>query len=157
MIVDSCDNETRRRQIPLKLRVASQYDLRTQFWLICRPRKCENEPMPKVTIYHNPRCSKSRQTLALLRDNDVEPTIVEYLKTPPDEKTLAGLLKKLGMKPQELIRKKEYRALGLPDTDDSAELIARMAANPQIIERPIVVCGKNARLGRPPESVLEIL
>jgi len=113
--------------------------------------------MPKVTIYHNPRCSKSRQTLALLREHGVEPTIVEYLNTPPDEKTLAGLLKKLGMEPQQLIRKKEHRALGLPDTDDPQELIARMAANPQIIERPIVVCGRKARLGRPPEGVLEIL
>lgn len=122
-----------------------------------QPQLCETKPMPKVTIYHNPRCSKSRQTLALLRDNDIEPTIVEYLKTPPDEKTLAGLLKKLSMKPQELIRKKEYRALGLPETDDAQELIARMAANPQIIERPIVVCGRKARLGRPPESVLETL
>lgn len=113
--------------------------------------------MPKVTIYHNPRCSKSRQTLALLREHDVEPTIIEYLNTPPDEKTLAGLLKKLGMEPQQLIRKKEYRALGLPDTDDPQELIARMAANPQIIERPLVVCGRKARLGRPPKDVLEIV
>jgi arsenate reductase len=63
----------------------------------------------------------------------------------------------LGMKPQQLIRKKEYRALGLPESDDSQELIARMAANPQIIERPIVVCGRKARLGRPPESALEVL
>jgi len=113
--------------------------------------------MPKVTIYHNPRCTKSRQTLALLHDQNIEPSVIEYLKTPPDEKTLAGLLKKLGMQPAELIRKKEYRALGLPDTDDPKEQIARMAANPQIIERPIVVCGRKARLGRPPEKVLEIL
>ena len=113
--------------------------------------------MPKVTIYHNPRCSKSRQTLALLREHDVEPTITEYLNTPPDEKTLAGLLRKLGMEPRQLIRKKEHRELGLPDTDDPQELIARMAANPQIIERPIVVCGREARLGRPPEDVLEIV
>jgi arsenate reductase len=113
--------------------------------------------MPKVTIYHNPRCTKSRQALALLRDHDVEPEIVEYLKTPPDAKTLAGLLKKLGMKPRELIRKKEYRQLGLPDTEDPDELIGRLAAHPEIMERPIVVCGRKARLGRPPENVLEIL
>ena len=113
--------------------------------------------MAKITIYHNPRCTKSRQTLALLREQDIEPEIIEYLKTPPDAKTLAGLLKKLGMKPLELIRKKEYRQLGLPDTDDAAELVARMAAHPEIIERPIVVCGRKAKLGRPPESVLEIL
>ena len=69
-----------------------------------------------VTIYHNPRCSKSRQTLALLEERGAAPRIIEYLKTPPDEKTLAGLLKKLGMKPQQLIRKKEYRALGLPES-----------------------------------------
>jgi arsenate reductase len=113
--------------------------------------------MPTVTIYHNPRCTKSRQTLSLLHDQNIEPTIIEYLKTPPDEKTLADLLKKLRMRPAELIRKREYRALGLPETDDPQEHIARMAANPQIIERPIVVCGRKARLGRPPEKVLEIL
>lgn len=113
--------------------------------------------MAKVTIYHNPRCTKSRQTLALLRDNSIEPEIVEYLDTPPDEATLKKLLKQLGITPAELIRKKEYRELQLPETEDADELIARMAANPRIIERPIVVCGKQARLGRPPENVLEIL
>lgn len=110
-----------------------------------------------TTIYHNPRCTKSRQTLALLKEHGVEPKVVEYLKTPPDAKTLQTLLKKLGLKPQELIRKKEYRALELPDTDDADELIRRMAAHPQIIERPIVVTKNGARLGRPPEQVLEIL
>jgi arsenate reductase len=113
--------------------------------------------MAKVTIYHNPRCTKSRQTLALLRDNGVEPDVVEYLKTPPSESTLAGLLKKLGMQPVELIRKKEYRALQLPDTDDVRELIAQMVLHPEIIERPIVVCGSKAVLGRPPENALELL
>lgn len=113
--------------------------------------------MAKVTIYHNSRCTKSRQTLALLEEQGIEPEIIEYLKDPPDAKTLKALVAKLGIEPQELIRKKEYRALGLPDTEDSTELIARMAANPQIIERPIVVCGRQARLGRPPENVLEIV
>jgi arsenate reductase len=113
--------------------------------------------MAKLTIYHNPRCTKSRQTLALLRDNGVEPEVVEYLKTPPSETTLAGLLKKLGMQPDELIRQKEYRALQLQDTDDAKELIARMALHPEIIERPIVVSGSKAVLGRPPENVLELL
>ncbi len=113
--------------------------------------------MPKVTIYHNPRCTKSRQTLKLLQDRDITPNVIEYLKTPPDAATIAALLKKLGMEPAELIRKKEYRALGLPETDEAQELIERMVANPQIIERPIVVCGRTARLGRPPEDVLEIL
>lgn len=117
----------------------------------------KKKPNAKVTIYHNPRCTKSRQTLALLKEHDVEPTVIEYLKTPPDAATLKQLLKKLDMKPEELIRRKEYRALGLEETDDPGELIARMATNPQIIERPIVVCGSAARLGRPPEAVLEIL
>ena len=113
--------------------------------------------MPKVIIYHNPRCTKSRQTLQLLQEHNVVPDVIEYLRTPPDAKTIASVLKKLGMKPDQLIRKKEYRALGLDETDDPQELIARMAENPQIIERPIVVCGAKARIGRPPESVLEIL
>ena len=113
--------------------------------------------MTKVTIYHNPRCTKSRQTLALLREKGVEPEIVEYLKTPPDEKTLSQLIRQLGIEPHELIREKEYRELNLTKTDDPDDLITRMATHPQILERPIVVCGKNARLGRPPEKVLEIL
>ncbi|MCA9208563.1 MAG: arsenate reductase (glutaredoxin) [Pirellulaceae bacterium] len=110
-----------------------------------------------VTIYHNPRCTKSRQTLQLLRDRGIEPTVVEYLKEPPDAKALSGLLKKLGVQPKDLIRPKEHRALGLPETDDAQELITRMATHPEIIERPIVVSGGKARLGRPPEAVLEIL
>ena len=113
--------------------------------------------MPKATIYHNPRCTKSRQTLALLREHGVEPEIVEYLQTPPDEQTLTKLIKQLGIEAQDLVRKKEFRELGLPATDDPQQLVALMAANPQIIERPIVVAGGKARLGRPPEQVLEIL
>lgn len=95
--------------------------------------------------------------MALLRDKNIEPEIVEYLEAPLDEATLKKIVKQLGIRPAELIRKKEYRELDLPATDDPDELIARMAANPRIIERPIVVCGKEARLGRPPENVLEIL
>ena len=113
--------------------------------------------MREVTIYHNPRCTKSRQTLALLRDQGIQPNVVEYLKTPPDEKTLGKLVKLLGIEPHELIRKKEYRALDLPQTDNPDEIIVRMATHPQIIERPIVIAGKKACLGRPPENVLEIL
>ncbi len=113
--------------------------------------------MAKVKIYHNPRCSKSRQTLALLHDQGIDPEIIDYLKAPPDEKTIARLLKYLGVEPAELIRKKEYKSLGLPETEDPSELIRRMALHPQIIERPIVVVGKQARLGRPPELVNEIL
>lgn len=113
--------------------------------------------MSRVTIYHNPRCAKSRETLALLREHGCEPEIIEYLKTPPDAATLEALLGKLRLEPRQLIRRKEYQALGLPETDDPGELIARMAAHPEIIERPIVVRGAKARLGRPPAQVLEIL
>lgn len=113
--------------------------------------------MTSVTIYHNPRCTKSRQTLALLKEHEIEPTVVEYLKDPPGKTTLKAIIKKLGIQPKDLIRKKEYAKLGLPDTDDSKQLIQRMADNPEIIERPIVVHGNQARIGRPPENVLEII
>ena len=109
-----------------------------------------------VTIYHNPRCSKSRQTLALLEENGVVPQVVEYLKTPPDEATLRDLLQKLGLGPRDLLRRKEANEAGIADLDGDA-LIAAMAANPIVIERPIVVSGGKARLGRPPEQVLDIL
>lgn len=113
-----------------------------------------------VTIYHNPRCSKSRQTLALLRERGIEPTVVEYLKTPPDAETLRTLLARLGLDPRGLMRRKEaaYRenGLGNPALDDDA-LIAAMAASPTLIERPIVVAGERAALGRPPEAALAIL
>lgn len=111
----------------------------------------------QVTIYHNPRCTKSRQTLARLQDKGIEPKVVEYLKEPLDEKTLKQLLKKLGLKAEQLIRKKDHKALGLPQPTSEIEWISQMAANPKIIERPIVVVGSQARLGRPPESVDEIL
>ncbi len=113
--------------------------------------------MSNVTIYHNPRCSKSRQTLSLLQDEGIEPQIVEYLQTPPDIHTLKEILTKLGISAIDLIRKKEYKSLELPDTDNENELLQRMASHPQIIERPIVVVGHQARLGRPPEKVREIL
>ena len=113
--------------------------------------------MPQVTIYHNPRCSKSRQTLALLEERGIEPEVVLYLETPPDEKTLKTLIEQLGIEAKDLIRQGEHRELGLEETDDADELIRRMAEHPQIIERPIVVVADRARLGRPPESVLEIL
>ena len=113
--------------------------------------------MSHVTIYHNPRCTKSRQTLALLNEQGIEPTVIEYLKSPPDSATIRSLLEKLGIGPAELIRRKEHMALGLPNSNDPDELIARMAEHPEIIERPIIVKGAKARLGRPPERVLEIL
>ena len=112
------------------------------------------------TIYHNPRCSKSRQTLQLLQDNQVEPEVVLYLETPPDKSTLKNLLQKLGISARELLRKGEddYKALNLKDpalSDD--QLIEAMVSHPKLIERPIVVKGDNAVLGRPPENVLELL
>ncbi len=113
--------------------------------------------MPRVTIYHNPRCTKSRQTLKLIRDQGIEPEVVEYLQDPPDEATIEKLLKKLGMRASELVRRKDARALGLSDTEDDATWIRRMVQHPKIMERPIVVVGRKARLGRPPENVLEIL
>ncbi len=112
------------------------------------------------TIYHNPRCSKSRQTLQLLQEHQVEPDVVLYLETPPDAATLKSLLKKLGIGARDLLRKGEdtYKELNLGDTslDDDA-LIAAMVANPKLIERPIVVKGNAAVLGRPPENVLELI
>lgn len=113
-----------------------------------------------ITIYHNPRCSKSRQALALLRDKGIEPEIVEYLKTPPDAATLAQLLDRLGLEPRELMRTREpeYKSSGADDPSlDRAALIALMVAHPKLIERPIVVSGKRAVIGRPPERVLDIL
>ncbi len=113
-----------------------------------------------VTIYHNPRCTKSRQTLELLRGRNLEPTVVEYLKTPPSAAELERLLDLLGLEPRELMRKKEarYKEAGLDDPSLSrAALIKAMVENPILIERPIVVKGDAARIGRPPEQVLEIL
>ncbi len=114
----------------------------------------------KVTIYHNPRCSKSRQTLALLQQRGIEPEIVEYLKTPPSRARLKALLGMLGLEPRELMRRKEapYQELGLEDGSlDNEALIAAMVENPILIERPIVVRGERAVIGRPPEAVLELL
>jgi arsenate reductase (glutaredoxin) len=113
-----------------------------------------------VTIYHNPRCSKSRQALALLHERDIAADVVEYLKTPPDAATLALLLDLLGLAPRELMRTKEaeYEASGADDpalTRD--ELIALMVRHPKLIERPIVIVDGRAIIGRPPERVLEIL
>ena len=108
----------------------------------------------RTTIYHNPRCSKSRQTLALLEERGISPRVVDYLKTPPCAAELKAILKKLGLRPRDLMRKGEplYAELGLKDRDlDDDALIALMVANPILIERPIVVSGGKAALGRPPE------
>ncbi len=113
-----------------------------------------------VRIYHNPRCSKSRQTLELLHSRDASPEIVEYLKEPPDVATLTQLLDLLGMQPRDLMRKKEsdYKASGADNPDLSREqLIELMVQHPKLIERPIVVANGKAAIGRPPEQVLTIL
>ena len=114
--------------------------------------------MSEVTLYHNPRCSKSRQTLALLEERGIEAEIIEYLKTPPDTATITGLLDKLGIPAIELIRRGEapFAELGLAGGDDAA-LIEAMVSHPVLIQRPIVVSGEQARIGRPPENVLDIL
>ncbi len=113
-----------------------------------------------VKIWHNPRCSKSRQTLELIRDRQVEPEVIEYMKTPPSAEELEDVLQKLGMEPRELMRKKEaaYEELSLEDPSLTRErLIQAMVDNPVLIERPVVLRGKRAVLGRPPENVLELL
>ena len=114
----------------------------------------------KVTIYHNPRCSKSRATLALMRERGIQPEVIEYLDTPPDRNTLRRLLKSLNLGPRGLLRTGEaaYKELDLGRTQmTDAEIIDIMVCNPILIERPIVVAGSRAAIGRPPERVLEIL
>ncbi len=114
----------------------------------------------KVTIYHNPRCSTSRRALALLRSRGIEPEIVEYLKTPPSAVELTRILALLGKGPREILRRKEpaFAAEGLDDAGlTDAEVVAAMVRSPVLIERPIVVAGERAALGRPPEAVLGIL
>ena len=113
-----------------------------------------------TTIYLNPKCSKSRQTLELLKENGITPTIIEYLITPPTAETLKAILDQLGMAPRDLMRKKEevYAELNLddPSLSDGA-LIDAMIQHPILIERPIVLANGKAALGRPPEQVLDIL
>jgi len=113
-----------------------------------------------VTIYHNPRCGKSRQTLQLLKDKGIEPVVIEYLKTPPTAAELDAILQMLNMAPRDLMRKKEppYQANGLGDDSlDRQALIAAMVKDPILIERPIVIANGKAALGRPPEAVLAVL
>lgn len=113
-----------------------------------------------VTIYHNPKCSKSRQTLALLGEQDVSPTIIEYLKSPPSAETLKEILSLLKMGPRDLMRKKEEEYVKCELENDSLsddELIGFMIKHPVLIERPIVLANGKAAIGRPPEQVLEIL
>lgn len=115
--------------------------------------------MSDVTIYHNPRCSKSRNTLALLEENGVEPNVILYLETPPGEAELRELLSKLGLTAADLVRRGEdaYKECGLDKQSGDEKIIAAMASHPKLIERPIVVKGSEAVLGRPPENVLELI
>jgi arsenate reductase len=113
----------------------------------------------KAKIYHNPRCSKSRATLALLEQHGIDLDIVQYLETPPTRRILETLLRKLGLKPRDLIRSNEpeFRESGLTLDASDDELLDLLVAVPKLIERPIVEVGNRARIGRPPERVLEIL
>jgi len=114
----------------------------------------------EITIYHNPRCSKSRATLELLRAQGHEPRIIEYLKDPPGDEELATILRLLGLQPRELMRTKEteYRQENLADPGlKDNDLIRAMHEHPRLIERPIVLANGKAALGRPPEAVLKIL
>ncbi|UVJ42921.1 arsenate reductase (glutaredoxin) [Pseudomonas sp. LS1212] len=116
--------------------------------------------MTDLTLYHNPRCSKSRGALELLEARGLTPTVVRYLETPPDAATLQSLLGKLGIGARQLLRtgEDEYKSLDLANPALSeAQLIAAMVTHPKLIERPILVVGDKAVIGRPPEKVLEIL
>lgn len=116
--------------------------------------------MSGITIWHNPRCSKSRQALALLRERGVNPAVVEYLKQPPSADDIREVLNKLGLSARDLLRKRETAAAadaGLtPDSGDAA-IIAAMAAHPILIERPVVIRGGRAVIGRPTEAVASLL
>ena len=116
--------------------------------------------MTDLTLYHNPRCSKSRGALELIESKGLTPSIVRYLETPPDAETLKALIAKLGIPARSLMRQgeEEYRALGLDDdTLSETQLIDAMVTHPKLIERPILVVGDRAIIGRPPERVLELL
>ena len=113
-----------------------------------------------MKIYHNPRCRKSRETLGLIQDAGIEPEIVEYLINPPSTEELDDVLTYLDMEPQQLMRTGElvYKELGLKDqTLSRQEAIKVMVENPKLIERPVVIKGKKAIIGRPPENVNELL
>ena len=115
--------------------------------------------MPKYRLYHNPRCSKSRQTLELLRQHQIEPEIILYLDSPPSITELSDILTKLAFRASDLLRKGEsiYKEKVKPYDLTEQDLLALMFEYPKLIERPIAVCGKRAVLGRPPENVLELI
>lgn len=111
-------------------------------------------------LYHNPRCSKSRGALELLRERGIEPQVIHYLETPPDAASLRGLVERLGIAPRALLRRgeDEYARLGLDDPSlDDDRIIAAMAEHPRLIERPVLVRGDRAVIGRPPEKILDLL
>jgi arsenate reductase len=113
-----------------------------------------------ITIYHNPRCSKSREALKILTEAGADPSVVEYLKTPPDVKTLEKIIDMIGCDPEDIVRKKEavYKELGFNEKKPSrSQLLKAMVKHPILIERPIVMRGEKAVLGRPPENVRELL
>jgi arsenate reductase len=119
-----------------------------------------NPQNTQISMFHNPRCSKSRQTLQLLKDRGLEPSIIQYINTPPDKQALNDILKLLNMEPRDLMRSKErvYKELGLADPALSRDdLLQAMLQHPVLIERPIVIANGKAALGRPPEIVLKIL
>lgn len=114
----------------------------------------------EIIIYHNPRCSKSRQTLELIQQRGIEPVVINYLETPPTHLQLDSILRGLDMHPRELMRKgeAEYKEQGLADESlDRDQLIEAMIAWPKLIERPIVVAGDEIAIGRPPEAIIAIL
>ena len=114
--------------------------------------------MSSTTIWHNPRCSKSRQTLALLEEKGIVPEVVLYLQDAPTEEDILDVLEKLGIEARQLMRRNEsiYKELNLADVEEQSVLIKAMAENPKLVERPVVLHGGKAALGRPPESVLDL-
>lgn len=115
--------------------------------------------MEKITIWHNPRCGKSRDSFKLLEEKGIDAEVVKYLDTPPTVQELKEVLKMLGIAPRELMRTKEaiYKELNLKEENDDEKLIEAMAAHPKLIERPIVIKGDKAVVGRPIEKVVELL
>lgn len=115
--------------------------------------------MTLVTIYHNPKCSKSRQTLALLEERDLELRIVPYLESPPSKSELADIVKMLGVTAADIVRtgEDEYKESGLTADSSESDVLDAIIIAPKLMQRPIVICGDQARVGRPPESALEIL
>ncbi len=113
--------------------------------------------MSQIEILHNPHCSKSRRTLEILTDGGSDPRIIEYLQEPPSAEQIQAIASKLGLKPSQFLRRGEYAKLGITAAETEDGIVGQMAQYPILIERPIVINGDKARIGRPPESVLEIL